>query len=195
MIPEFNERGVLPSMMPEHGEQKARRAPYASDMLTICKRFGYTSQRRKILCGLLNLRQKLRELGVSSGFQWLDGSFVEDVEALRGRPPADIDVVTFCAFNEHDQNELIRRAPQLFVPPLPKEKYHVDHFIVQTDAGTASANAGKILVEYAAYWYSMWAHQRVTLRLKGFVSVPLDSNDSAARGWLQEYGDSVGDTP
>jgi hypothetical protein len=32
---------------------------------------------------------------LNQGFQWLDGSFAEQIELLEGRPPKDIDVVSF----------------------------------------------------------------------------------------------------
>jgi hypothetical protein len=34
-------------------------------------------------------------VGIVEGFQWIDGSFIEDAEKSRGRPPADIDIITF----------------------------------------------------------------------------------------------------
>lgn len=46
-------------------------------------------------CGLLDLRAELTLAGKSDGFQWVDGSFTEDVEVQQGRTPNDVDVVTF----------------------------------------------------------------------------------------------------
>jgi len=38
-------------------------------------------------------RAALRDLGLN-GVQWINGSFCEDVERTRGRPPGDIDLVS-----------------------------------------------------------------------------------------------------
>jgi hypothetical protein len=64
-------------------------------MSEVVLRYGVTAERAAILTGLLDYRAALRNVGIMDGFQWLDGSFVEDVEAIRSRPPSDIDVVTF----------------------------------------------------------------------------------------------------
>ena len=48
-----------------------------------------------ILDGFLRFRELLTQAGFVSGFQWVDGSFLENVEMLENRPPNDLDVVTF----------------------------------------------------------------------------------------------------
>ena len=42
-----------------------------------------------LLQGFLNYRKKLHELGLVQGVQWLDGSFVENIEVLESRAPND----------------------------------------------------------------------------------------------------------
>lgn len=69
-------------------------SPYDCTVTEVCDRFGGTKDRKRILSGFLDVREELRALGLD-GFQWLDGSFVEDIEALEQRAPRDLDVVTF----------------------------------------------------------------------------------------------------
>ena len=191
MLPPFDIHGVLPPIRPDQGPGSGDRSPYTTDMLTFCERFGDTSERRAILRGLLNLRDALRGLGIVKGFQWLDGSFVEDVERLRSRAPADIDVVTFCAFGDTEQQRLLESID----PAKAKETYMVDHYFVQTDGQTDPERASADLTRWAAYWYSMWAHQRDTQRWKGFASVLLSSNDVQARMWLDQQTPDGGGAP
>ena len=94
MIPAFNHSYVLP---PFEGERmiSAHSSPYVVTSSELVQRFAASEARRAVLDGLLHYRSELRGLGFLQGFQWLDGSFVEDVEAREGRAPGDIDLVTF----------------------------------------------------------------------------------------------------
>ena len=96
MIPVHNHEGVLPPFLPggsptEPGEM----APYKTNFSEVVQRYGETPERLAILEGLLAYRAALRGAGIINGFQWLDGSFVEDCEKNRNRPPTDIDIITF----------------------------------------------------------------------------------------------------
>lgn len=95
MIPTFNISGVLPPFVGESPTVKAAMSPYLTTMSAIVGRFATSVERKKILAGLLAYRAALRNLGLVNGFQWIDGSFVEDIENTQNRPPADVDVVTF----------------------------------------------------------------------------------------------------
>jgi hypothetical protein len=148
-------------------------------LLEVIRRFASSKERQTILRGLLKYRRALGRAGFTHGFQWLDGSFVENVEQLRERPPADLDVVTFVELGgPTNQRRLLTLHPELFVPAQAKEQFHVDGYFV--DLGTAR---GQELVRRITYWYSMWAHRRDDLRWKGFVEVALGSadEDEAAR--------------
>lgn len=185
MIPDFDSHGVLPPIRPGETGASMERAPCSTSLLETCQRFGDTPARREILRGLLELRNTLHEAGITEGFQWLDGSFTEDVESLRERAPEDIDVVTFCALGDSErQTLLMKKFPDLFSPRRAKSRYLVDHYLVQTDL--SDEKASERLVKWTAYWYSMWSHQRDTDRWKGFISVPLQSNDDDARDWLDQ---------
>lgn len=189
VIPSFDIHGVVPPIRPGELGHSLDRAPYPSDMLSFCMHFGGTAPRREILRGLLELRAALRAAGIVEGFQWFNGSFAEDVERLRGRPPGDIDVVTFCAFGDPSrQRQLMRDIPEAFDSVRAKRAYRVDHYFVQADAPNDPVLAE--LTRWAAYWYSMWAHQRETHQWKGFVSVALGSNDEEAAAWIEEQVDA-----
>jgi hypothetical protein len=69
----------------------------------------------------------LHAAGIIDGFQWLDGSFLENIESLESRSPRDIDVVTFYYLPPNQtQKALLNGYPQLFDHRHIKENYHVD---------------------------------------------------------------------
>jgi hypothetical protein len=94
VIPAFNHSHALP---PFEGERmtSAHSSPYVITSSELVRRFSFSAPRCLILDGLIRYRAELRALGFVGGFQWLDGSFVEDIEGREARPPHDIDVVTF----------------------------------------------------------------------------------------------------
>ncbi len=105
--------------------------------------------------------------GLDRGFQWLDGSFAENIELIESRPPNDIDVVTFYRLPEGaTQQSFAPRLGDLFDHDEVKRRYRVDAYWV--DLATEPTR----LVERSAYWYSMWAHRR-TDAWKGFLQVDL----------------------
>ena len=184
MIPGFDIHGVLPPIRPGEDGTSLLRSPYRVDLLTFCKHFGSSSERRQILGGLLDLRNAIRNAGLVGGYQWLDGSFTEDVERLRGQPPNDIDVVTFVPLGDAaNQNALLAAHPNLFRHVECKRTYRVDHYFVNRDQSLTT-----MATQTVCYWYSMWSHQRGSQRWKGFVSVPMMSNDANATAWLASLG-------
>ena len=104
-FPQFDHNGVLP---PHLGmpTDPAQLSPYPVSPVEVCARFGFSAERRGILRGWLGMRAALRQLGYASGFQWLDGSFMEDAETFRGRPPGDIDVVSFLEASQIKPGEM-----------------------------------------------------------------------------------------
>ena len=144
-------------------------------MLELCERFASSAKRRIILTGFLTFREQLFNLGLN-GFQWLDGSFLEDIEAQASRDPADIDVVTFVA-HPLDLSALVALRtsnPGLFDRNHTKATYHVDHFLVPM------GSAPRSLIELTRYWYGLFSHRRDGV-WKGMLKVNLsDPNDDAA---------------
>ena len=64
-------------------------SPYVVTALEVVTSLGTSEARKTILRGWLLHRATLRAVGLDRGFQWLDGSFVED-KVLK-----DLDVVSF----------------------------------------------------------------------------------------------------
>ena len=114
-LPHWSNAGVLPPVRPNHLGYSPDRSPYAVSLLTLVERFSTTPERIKILQGFLQFRACLHELGVTSGFQWLDGSFMEQVELLESRSPNDIDVVTFFELSEGQTQRTLFEKTVIFL--------------------------------------------------------------------------------
>src|SRR5437867_13022888 len=94
-IPPWNPEGLLPAADMAN-PTSANRAPYPVTLSDVVMRFHTSAERAAILTGFLDYRAALHAAGLTTGFQWLDGSFMEHIEVgARRRPPNDIDVVSF----------------------------------------------------------------------------------------------------
>lgn len=172
-IPPFTSSGVLPPFIGNPAVGAAGRSPYLADLPELVNRFGTSPKRRTILRGLVSYRAALRAVGITSGFQWLDGSFVEEKE------PNDIDVVTFSPF----EPELSPAVLALFTPPQTKAAYLCDGYFVHL-----SQEDQPSLISQAAYWFGLFTHRRATFEWKGIVQVALDdvTHDAAAAALLDQ---------
>lgn len=178
-IPEWNVLGLIPPIDPEL-PTNPQRSPYPVTLLDVVMRFSTSVERRTILAGFLEYRTALHRVGIVEGFQWLDGSFMEDVETLERRAPLDIDVVTFLhvpsdfAPSEDDLAALEHDAA--------KSQFHVDSYFVELNELPPEA-----LIAQSAYWYSMWSHRR-NQAWKGFLQIDLNhSDDAQAKQWLAQF--------
>ncbi len=175
-IPDFDHNLVLP---PHSGNptEPGQLSPYPCTTVDLCEKLGTSPERRSILGRFLDFRDRLRSEGLTTGFQWLDGSFLEDVETRLGRPPADLDVVTvYWGYDMGFQNNLMAAFPEFASPRLAKSAYAIDHY--PFDAGFAPERT----VEFARYWSLLFSHNRVGV-WKGMLKIDLDtpSDDLAAR--------------
>jgi hypothetical protein len=123
-------------------------------------------------------------LNIGKGFQWVNGSFFEDAERLRNRPPNDIDVVTFYYWPEgiNSEQDLMNQYSDFFVCDM-KLTYRTDAYLVCLN----HLHEEKYIQPYfkqITYWYSMWSHQRETLRWKGFYQIALDFENDEKVGLL-----------
>jgi hypothetical protein len=175
-IPDFNDDGVLP---PHNGNPEARAdmSPFPVTTLEICQKLGTTPERRTILSGFLQFRASLARIGVTTGFQWLDGSFVEDIERLESRAPNDLDVVTFY----HPAPATTIQPPTGLLDILTnrdktKQQFHVDHLAVSL------ASPAQVIVDSTRYWCGLFSHQRETGIWKGILRIDLNTvaEDTAA---------------
>ncbi len=165
-IPAWTAEGVLPlihSLQP----MAAERSPYVVSLTDYVLRFGDTAERNRVLNGFLRYRAALHNAGVVEGFQWLDGSFLEHIEMTEGRPPNDIDVVTFYRLPVGvSQAELAQKAGALIQHDAVKKEFSVDAYLVHLGMDAER------LTRQGAYWYSVWSHRRNRV-WKGFVQVSL----------------------
>ena len=174
-IPPFD--GILNVLPPHLGDPRypEQISPYQCTYLEVCTQFGTSPKRKEILRGLLELRLELLGLGIQ-GYQWLGGSFVEDIESHENRGPNDVDVVTLIANPPRDElARLVASRQDLFLNHLTKPRYFVDHFYMSFET------PGRLLVNTAKYWYALFSHRRDDL-WKGMLHVnlvnPVDDNDA-----------------
>lgn len=179
-IPAWNADSVLPPLGSIATD--AYRSPYDTTLTDFVDRFGGSDERTAVLGGFLRYRALLHSAGLTVGFQWVDGSFVELIEDTEGRPPRDVDVVTFFRLpTGTTQTEVGAREPRLLDRKYLKETCLVDAYLVDLDQEPAR------LARRAAYWYSMWGHRRDSL-WKGFVQIDLSDTDDATASDLIHGG-------
>lgn len=180
-IPEWDPTGFLPLFLdsPVLGEDCS---PYSVRLTDLVLRFGDTSVRRNLLNGLLDYRATLHGAGLRDGFQWVNGSFVEDTTQHGRGEPNDIDVVTFFRIpGEQTQGHFAQNNRSLFDQEANRRRYGVDAYPVVLDASDLSH-----LVRMTTYWSSLWSHDRAYQR-KGYLEIELsDSEDAAARAVLDQ---------
>lgn len=170
-IPDLNAEGVLPPF-DEPNPTSSYRSPYSVSLPDLILRFGNTPRRQEILRGYLKFRSALHDAGLVRGFQWIDGSFLENIEEIENRDPKDIDVVTYYYLPDgQTQESLARSSPRLFNSRTAKEDYHVDAYYVQLNKTTPET-----LVVLSTYWYSLLSHRRSGL-WKGFLKIDLSTHD------------------
>ena len=172
-IPSWNAEGVIPPINDLNNQTNAERSPYTVSLLDFALRFNISLERRKVLQGFMEYRAKLHSAGLIQGFQWLDGSFLEDIETIAQRPPNDIDVVTFYHLPVgKSQQDVLDIDPSFFRLSIPqlKNQFHTDAYLVSL--GISSER----LIKEGTYWYSMWSHRR-NQSWKGYVQVDLAPNE------------------
>lgn len=171
-LPEWNSQGFLPAVLPGEQGHSLNRSPYAISCVELVRRFGSSVERLSILQGFLNYRKRLHGIGLVQGVQWLNGSFVENIEVLENRAPNDIDVVTFASMPHGEtQKSLIAHNKEIFLPAQTKDAYKVDGYCIFLDG-----QASQVFIKQIAYWYSMWSHTR-SKQWKGFLQLELNNED------------------
>jgi hypothetical protein len=172
-IPKAELSGLLPPFL----KSPIRRdgvSPYLATSTELVARYATSPRRIRILEGLLTYRSELRRVGVSGGFQWIDGSFVE----TRSDEPSDVDVVTVSSL----PTSYSRTDEHLFDAEEAKKRYLCDPYFVDLAGGDPT-----VAVTEAAYWYGLFSHERRSQRWKGLVQiemVPPDA-DTGARALLE----------
>ena len=171
-LPDWDISGVMPPVRPGAEGHSSDRSPYQVSLVDLVHRFAVSEERTRLLRSLLNYHISLHEAGLVSGFQWLDGSYMEHVEVLENRPPRDIDVVTFFHLpNGMTQQSLAEAYPDIFNHNGVKEAFNIDSYYLPLGTSVEA-----ISVRQLTYWYSMWSHRR-TGQWKGFVQVDLSPGE------------------
>ena len=182
VIPEFNHSHVLPPFLGSDPTVAAEVSPYRTSLSELMKRFAHLQGRRQLLAGLFNYRADLAKLGFVRGFQWLDGSFSEDVETSQNRSPVNIDLVTFVyspsGMASDDVLKLMNANPTLFVADLAKAAYGCDAFVLPLDKSPEN------LMKRATYYFNLFSHRRGDHVWKGLLHIPLESDDAVAQELL-----------
>ncbi len=190
MIPDFNHSHVLPPFLGDSPTAASNASPYRASMLEVTQRFAALPGRRRLIEGLLNYRSDLAALGFLQGFQWLAGSFAEDVEAYAQRPPNDMDIVTFAfspvGLTSTQIGQMLAGHPALFMNAQAKDNYGCDGYMVPLDKSPEN------LVKRCTYYFGLFSHRRSDQVWKGLLQIPLESDDALAREWLKNMplGDS-----
>lgn len=177
-IPDWNMAGIIPPVRPGGDPAGVDRSPYRVNLEQLIAKFCTSTERAEILQGLLNYRMALYGLGITTGFQWVDGSFVENIEDLEARAPNDVDVVSYIVLPAgQTQATLFPTLRPLQDRANTKATYKVDAFI---------RVAPQVTIRDVCYWYSLWSHRRDGL-WKGFAEVDLDPTaDVAAQANLTQ---------
>lgn len=140
-------------------------SPFACKIYEVFDVLVINAKRRRIAYGLLAMRKELYRIGVR-GFQWIDGSFCERIEVQLGRPPDDVDVVTWY---------LCTNPPTVYPAHLLdqvkcKATYDVHHFMSPLDHHPVTTQQNTI------FFHSLFTHRRDD-KWKGMLQVPLSHQD------------------
>jgi len=180
-IPNFNHNNVLP---PHLGNPtlKGHLSPYECTALEFCQHFATSKKRIEILKGFVTFRQQMTRVGIINGFQWLDGSFLENIEVSSSRDPKDLDLVTFYSGTDSPKYTDIKQLfPEFSSPSLSKENYKLDHYVVDFTYSPL------VTIEMTRYWVQLFTHNRDGV-WKGILHIPLNTNntDQDALEYLNE---------
>lgn len=182
MIPDFNHSHVLPPFLGQ-SHSSATASPYEVAATELVARFATSPERVALLDGLFRYRAALSVLGFVQGFQWLDGSFVENVEQFRNQAPQDIDVVTFVhpPANKaaHEITAMMQQHPELFNRQQCRDQFACDTFLVRLNVPAHR------LVRETTFWHGFFSHRRDDQVWKGLLQLPLSSDDERAKMQLE----------
>jgi hypothetical protein len=114
--------------------------------------------------------------------QWLDGSFLEDIESQEGRPPRDLDVVTiYWGYSKPFQENLAKSFPEFQDPQFSKKNSLLDHYPFD------ASHSPWLTVKMSRYWIQLFSHTRKGV-WKGMLALDLNTPtaDESALTYLQQ---------
>lgn len=184
-LPSFDLRGLLPPFLGADATTPDR-SPYWITMTELATAMGTTPHRKQLIANLVIYRKMLADEGYVSGIQFIDGSFVENIETNASRPPNDIDVFSVLGVPP----KYLADMPSWHAAGLPfwaseiidrdrnKQRFGLDTYAVLFEERAAQPMN---LISDIIYWYGLFSHQRGTLAWKGFAGLALDPvGDQAA---------------
>lgn len=189
-LPSFDLRGLLPPFLGADATTPDR-SPYWVTMLELIAAFGTTPHRRQLLRNLIAYRALLAQEGYVGGIQFIDGSFVENVETLAKRDPSDIDVFSVLSAPPRyladaaawQATGLAFWQAEVVNRDLNKQRFSLDTYAVLFEERQARPMN---LISDIIYWYGLFSHQRDTFAWKGFAGLALDpAADQAALSTLE----------
>ena len=169
-VPGFDIHGVIPPFtgVDPVASGSAALSPYVATPTEIVNALGTSIKRRDILAKWLDHRAQLRALGMT-GFQWLDGSFVEK------KTPNDLDVVSFLrrppkAKSEVEIQALVGQNLQTFSHAALKASHQLDAYFVDMDG------SAETIVEMSRYFCGLFSHRRNDSLWKGMLKADLKAD-------------------
>ena len=171
-IPEWDPNRVLPPIHPDTPEgqedDSLYRAPYAARLEEFITRFANTPQRVHLVERFLAYRAALHQWGVTEGFQWINGSFVENVEqGSNPRIPRGINVVTF--YYGNGNNAFYRH---LLNADTASQNFSADAYGIELERPLDTGTATLI-----GYLHGLWSHRKGDRIWKGFIQVDLEPEE------------------
>ena len=181
-IPDFDHNLVIP---PHLGDPTSidQLSPYRASTKDLCEKLCTSVDRKLILEGLLDFRECLRSEGIVEGFQWIDGSFLEDVERRERRSPRDIDVLTvYWIYDIDHQDTVAGKFPAFVDRRISKAQFKVDHFPLDMNAEP------ELVIDSTLYWIQLFSHNRSAV-WKGMLRIDLNTpeTDIEAREILTSF--------
>ena len=181
-IPDFDHNYVLP---PHIGNPANINdvSPYPISTLEFVQKFSTSKTRIDILHKFLDFRTQTRNAGLINGFQWLDGSFVENIEISEGRNPRDLDLITiFWGYDPNFLKNFHSNFSSFFDPNLAKTIYNLDHYNINLNNIITNP---EFVTEYIRYWVQLFSHNRRNV-WKGMLKIQLNTpqDDTHALNYL-----------
>jgi uncharacterized protein DUF6932 len=166
-IPDFNADLILPSYLGTKDEKRPL-SPYECSTRELCDKLGTTTERRKLLTWLLDVRERIvKESRGTTGFQLIGGSFLEQIEVLENRPPRDLDIVTVFGFGQTPEQAPERNSPEAGLINV---------------SGAASPKVLRSIIFWTQEWIQRLSHTRDG-RWRGMLKIELNTplDDARAR--------------
>lgn len=179
-LPDWNPRGFLPPRLTPAWTS----SPYLVSLEQVIERFGYTERRCHLIGGFLDMRAELRRIGFERGFQWLAGSFLDEVERIEERDPGDIDTCSFLYNPESVQDDFelavfLADHGHITDRKQAKKKYLCDSFLIPLQAGQLAFNP-ESLAARMIHWIQLFGNEKQTEIVKGILQVDFETMDEDA---------------